>query len=113
MKDKKMGALAIFLYLTCVPVAIYVRGLVISFTWLWFIVPITGWRAISIVEGVGLSIFCSILTNNATKTKEQKSPKEEKNTRYFFILVGKAYGQILISLVLLGVAWLWFTFAIH
>ncbi|MEJ0019001.1 MAG: hypothetical protein WDN25_21065 [Acetobacteraceae bacterium] len=47
-------------------VSIPINGLLISATWGWFITPITGTREISIAEGVGLAMFCSIIGTTAT-----------------------------------------------
>jgi hypothetical protein len=47
----------VFLALTVVSIPL--NGLVISASWGWFVSPITGARPITLVEGVGLSIFLS------------------------------------------------------
>ena len=42
-------------------------GLLISATWNWFVVPVTAARSITISQGLGLSIFVSVIGSAATR----------------------------------------------
>jgi hypothetical protein len=92
------------------PISELVRGYCIAKTWGWFIHPITGWREISTAEGVGISLFLSFLLTRTADTEsifKDKTPEEAT-----LILVGKVFGVIAGPLMVLGLAWLWYTFLI-
>ena len=87
-----------------------INGLLISATWGWFIAPITGARQISIAEGIGLAIFCSIIGSVATAhLKEWDFSKDTDDSRVIgaratWALIGAGIIGPLIGLMF---AWAW------
>lgn len=94
-------------------ISVPINGLLISTTWGWFIVPITGARTISVAEGVGLAMFCSIIGSVATAHL----------TKWDFDFDGESWGSVAGTMagtmLIVGVAaplfgltwaWIWHTF---
>jgi hypothetical protein len=91
-------------------ISIPLNGLLISATWGWFVVPITGAREISITQGVGLAMFCSIIGTAATAhLREWKIDNEETDwTKTAGVAFGKVIGVAVIGPILvLALAWIW------
>src|ERR1700733_8633366 len=61
LKEYATIAAWILAYALIVVLSFPVMGLVLSQSWNWFLAPIAGLRAISITEGIGLSMFLAIV----------------------------------------------------
>lgn len=95
-----------------VVVSVLLNGLLISVTWGWFIAPIFRTRDIDIPEGIGLSIFLSIilpLRSNPAAKDEFKADMEpwEIAARGLARVVGSG---IFAPIFVLIMAWAWHTF---
>lgn len=77
-----------------VPVSSVYSGWILSIVWRWYVVPITGWPALSVASAVGVGCVASLLTYHAGSGKDDRSALE------IFAL-----GVFLRSMVLL-VAWI-------
>ena len=87
-----------------------INGLLISATWGWFIVPITGARQISIAEGIGLALFCSIMGTIATAHLKEWDFGEatgDFRTNCFKVIVTLVGVGIVGPIIGLGLAWIW------
>jgi len=94
--------------LVAIPANIFIRGLGISLAWGWFIAPVTGWREISLVEGVGISIFFSIaLDGLAARTVSSDNDPSETTFGVISAVLGRMVLSPLISILF---AWGWQTF---
>jgi len=51
-------------------------GLVLSYLWDWFIMPVFDFRSISIVEAIGISFTINFLVKSVDRDKKKKTPKE-------------------------------------
>jgi hypothetical protein len=94
-------------------VSVPINGLLISATWGWFVSPITGARQITISEGIGLAIFCSIIGTVATAhLKEWDFGDATDDWRKIAAkAVGAAIGIGVVGPILvLAWAWAWHTF---
>jgi len=89
-------------------VSVPINGLLISATWGWFVSPITGARQITISEGIGLALFCSIIGTVATAhLKEWDSGDTTGDWR---VIAAAAIGVGVIGpLIMLAWAWVWHT----
>ena len=112
------GAFAAFVFACCllVPIGCLVTGLVISHSWNWFLAPITGLQAISLTEGIGLSVFLAFIgtsiTLPLTKWEPDNKPDDSLNVIVAKV-VGKLAGRFIFGpLIALALAWLWHTFVI-
>ena len=96
-------------------VSVPINGLLISATWGWFVSPITGAKHITITEGVGLAVFCSIIGTVATAHLKEWGVGEA--TDDWQVIAAKNLGAsigvgVLGPLVTLLFAWLWHTFVL-
>jgi cell division protein FtsW (lipid II flippase) len=58
--------------LLLVVISVLLEGVVISFFWRWFIIPIFGVQPITIAEALGLALFAGMFTNKkATSNKDE------------------------------------------
>jgi len=93
-------------------VSVPLNGLLISMTWGWFVIPATGARAISIAQGIGLSIFLSIAGSVATTSLRKFDLDGETEPR---AVAAKALGMmisvgIIVPVCTLVIAWAWHAF---
>jgi hypothetical protein len=102
-----MGCL---LFIAGLALAIPVRGLAISLNWTWFVSPALHLPEISLLQGIGISIFLTVLTAPGMygPLKLTEGAEKEGSTKAgwddLFI-----YG-ILGPLLLIVLAWLWHIF---
>jgi hypothetical protein len=61
--------------------ATLLRGYVLSWLWLWFIVPL-GLREISVVHAIGISILIAMLTRGLPKTTPKPTAEEEADPEF-------------------------------
>jgi hypothetical protein len=115
---KESGAIAAFIF-ACVLIvllAVPVMGLVLSQSWNWFLAPIAGLRAISITEGIGLSMFLAIVGTIITLPLRRWETDEKPGDSPNMILVrglSKMAGLFIFGpLAGLAGAWVWHTFII-
>ena len=82
-----------------------ITGLVISESWNWFLAPITGLRVISITEGIGLSLFLTvvgtIITLPIRKWENNYDPNDSLN-----MIAAKGLGKTVALLVFIPLGWL-------
>lgn len=73
---KALGELTFTIILTALLAPL--GGLVLSYSWEWFIVPVFDFRGISIVEAIGISFTINLLVKplDRDKSKKKKTPKE-------------------------------------
>lgn len=71
-----------------------VRGYVISWLWLWFIVPLWGLAALTVNQSIGLSFIIAVLTHGSKK-------KEEYDVNFFKIVAD----SIILNLSILFLGW--------
>jgi hypothetical protein len=116
MKEYGIIAAYIFACSLIVLFAVPVMGLVVSESWNWFLAPIAGLRVISLIEGIGLSMFLSvagtIITLPLRKWESDNKPNDSPN---MILLRGlsKMAGLLIFSpLAVLAGAWVWHTFII-
>jgi hypothetical protein len=103
-----IGGLVWLPLLVAAPIHIFIRGLCISLTWGWFIAPVTGWRAISIVEGVGISIFFSVILCEMMGKGMTSDESQPKSILDFASMI---FGRMIIGpLISLLYAWGWQAF---
>lgn len=83
-----------------------VQGTSIAFTWGWFVVPVTGLHDISIPEGVGLSIFFSIVNGLFNPPTPAVGP--ENDDAFIMRVAGALFDKgIYVPLLLLALGWVW------
>lgn len=80
MNDQQKFVLAVFgllsLFIT-VPLAVVLRGWVLSRLWFWFAVPIFGLTPLGIAQAIGVSLIVWMLTHqNINCQSENKEPME-------------------------------------
>jgi uncharacterized membrane protein len=72
-----------------------VRGWVLCWLWLWFIVPVFGLPHLSIVQAIGFSLVVNFLTASLSEMKEEdKKPVSERAINgliFNFIALGIGY----------------------
>ena len=74
------------------------RGWILSLMWGWFIVPVSGLRAISIPEAIGLSLLAAMLCGSSRRSEEERSESLED------ALGRSAVPMFVMPLVALGIA---------
>lgn len=89
-----IGFVSIAVVIFVVVFNIFSYGFVISKLWLWFITPIFHCRTISILEGISLKLFLTVLMQNpSVMAKENKEKIMEKVFMiifcpWFYLFVG-------------------------
>jgi len=89
--------------------SIPINGILISQTWGWFVVPATGAHEISIAQGIGLSIFLTIV-GRLVSTSPDKSIFEGINSPEAIAtkgLIVAIVSGVLGPLLVLVIAWIW------
>jgi hypothetical protein len=90
-----------------------IRGIVIVFTWGWFVTPLFGIRSISLSEAVGLSLFVSILFPNMF-TQQSDVRGDYAGKPNIIEISSKFFGWAVIGpAFFLFFAWLWHTFCMN
>lgn len=99
----------LLLWLVSVPV----NGLVISSTWNWFIVPVTGAKTIGIAGSIGLSMFLTFAGAAATGhlARFDSSPEPAIAMTAASLFVKTISVGVVAPLCGLAIAWVWHTFA--
>lgn len=69
-----------------VVVFIVFRGWVMSLFWAWFAVPLTGWRAISWVEGIRLVLLLSMIPGSGDSSMDQSNWFLRLGAKWAFVL---------------------------
>lgn len=74
---------------------VVVRGYVVSWLWLWFIVPLWGLAALTVNQSIGLSFIIAVLTHGSKK-------KKESDISFFKIVID----SIILNLSILFLGWM-------
>ena len=116
MKLYLVGGLWLIAYALFGLAGIGVIGLVLAKGWSWFVAPLTGWREISVVEGVGLMFFLGTAGMVITGPFQQWNSKSEPGKSPHMIaaegLVMIAAIGIVAPLAGLAIEWVWHAFVI-
>lgn len=75
------------------------NGWVLSKLWLWFVVPIFGFKPLTVVQAIGIALVVRFLT--ADTTTSPKNPDETNAEKFAKILV-----PYFISIIALGMGYL-------
>jgi hypothetical protein len=63
-------AAATVAFVILVPILLIYEGFALSYLWLWFITPVFGIRAISLVEAIGICIAIGFMTKQYVPAKD-------------------------------------------
>ena len=84
-------------------ISIPITGFLISVTWVWFVTPIFAIRPISVAEGVGLSLFVSVINPTRIPSNYAELPYPSVSS-----VIGRMASRVLFEpLLVLAGAWLW------
>ncbi len=115
---KEYGAIIAYIFVCCliVLISVPVMGLAVSQSWNWFLAPIAGLRAISLTEGIGLSIFLGIVGTIITLPLREWESDDKPGDSPETILVRAVFKMagffVFGPLAVLSGAWVWHTFII-
>ena len=85
-----------------ITLGVVVKGWVLSVTWQWFVVPIFGLPALSVLQAISIMIVASLLTHQSTQSSKNK---DEQNTLgKIFEPFKQQFFSIFNSLIFLGAA---------
>jgi hypothetical protein len=116
-KNCVLIAFWVLVFALLVLISFPITGIVVSASWNWFLAPLAGLRAISITEGIGLSLFLTVIGTIITlPLKTWKNAEPNPNDSLNMIAakgVGKMVGLLVFfPLAWLAGAWVWHTFII-
>ncbi len=104
MNSKDEGCGIALLALLALPVVIVVsaiaNGFVLSVMWSWFVVPVFGIAALTVVQAIGFSMVVSFLTYHDTESKTDDSKSLTEKIIYMVMMA------IMRPAFTLGIAWI-------